>query len=96
MRVGLGAVEQPARLQVGNDQRVSVFDILSAPWAHFRDKSPRLGDRLKDGEVILQRRLHIVRAKGRGEVHQPGTLGGGDEISHDDEIGGLVRQGESE
>ncbi len=47
-------------------------------------------------QVMLLGHLHVVRAKGRGNVHQAGAVLGGDEIAQDHVMGRFVRRQEGE
>ena len=91
-----GPEQQPAGIQITDDERVGVLDELSAPRRDFGDERAIRQDGHQHGQVVFQRGLHVFRAEGGRHVDESRTVFGGHEVAEHHVMRGLVGRQEGE
>ncbi len=96
--VGVVADHPTQVLQVGDDPRVGVEDVLAGPLGHVVGEAALVVDRHHERDAGLLADPLVVLAEAGGQVHHAGALAGVDEVGAEDPegVGGLrevVEQG---
>ena len=84
------AEQDPTRLQVGDQGRIGRFEKHPADLRDVVLEMPVGTDGVHERQAVAAAGDHVLLAKGRGLVHQAGAVGGGDVVSQEHVVGGLV------
>src|SRR4030095_8815734 len=96
MCIGFSLEQQPTRLQILDDEWISVFDEDSAPWLYFGNKCPIRQNGHQYWQIVLLRHFHVFLTECRSQVDKSCTILCGHKIAQHNIMRRLIRRQKSE